>query len=94
MGFLRRWYDNDPRISLAVGCLEKASMPVKIGLAQAIIKKAKSMDIEAKDHPVIFFRRWYDENKTLRIAMECFKLAPPLLQRSMAEYIIAKLTQD
>jgi len=91
MDYSSRWYDNDPRISLAVACLEKASPLTKRRLARAIIKKAKAMNLEAKNHHIGFFRRWYDESRALSLAMEYFKISPPLLQRSIAEYIIAKL---
>jgi len=91
MEYSGRWYDHDPRISLAVGCLEKASPLTQRRLARAIIKKAKSMKIEAKEHHPGVFRRWYDENRALSLAMEYFRISPPLLQRAIAEYIIAKL---
>ncbi|HBG49968.1 MAG TPA: hypothetical protein DDW90_10850 [Cyanobacteria bacterium UBA9971] len=91
MQYSGRWYDSDPRISLAVACLEKASPLTQRRLARAIIKKAKAMDVNAKDHHIGFFRRWYDESRAVSLAMEYFKVSPPLLQRAIAEYLIAKL---
>ncbi len=94
MSFSGRWYDKDPRISLAVGCLEKASPLAQRRLAKAIIKKAKKLKLEAKEqHPKIF-RRWYDQNRTLSLAMEYFRIADPLLQRSIAEFIITKIINE
>ena len=87
-----RWYDKDPRVGLAVGCLEKASPLTQRKIALAIIKKAKSLNIEAKEHHPGLFRRWYDENRALSLAMEYYRLAPPLLQRSISEYIIVKIS--
>lgn len=91
MEFSNRWYDHDPRISLAVACLEKASPLTQRRLARAIIRKAKSLNIEAKEYHPGLFRRWYDESRALSLAMEYFRVAPPLLQRAIAEFLIAKL---
>jgi len=91
MQYSSRWYDEDPRISLAIGLLEKASPLTQRRLARAIIKKAKAMNVDAKNHHIGFFRRWYDESRALSLAMEYFKVSPPLLQRAIAEYLIAKL---
>jgi len=91
MTLSNRWYDSDPRISLAVACLEKASPLSQKRLARAIIKKAKSLNIEAKEHHPKLFRRWYDQTKALSLAMEYFRQSPPLLQRAIAEFLIAKL---
>jgi len=91
MTFGNRWYDSDPRISLAVACLEKASPLAQRRLARAIIRKAKSMNIEAKQHHPQVFRRWYDQTKALSLAMEYFRQSPPLLQRAIAEFLITKL---
>ena len=89
-----RWYDKDPRAALAVGCLEKAGPLTQRRLARAIIKKAKSLHIEAKEHHPGLFRRWYDENRALSLAMEYYRLAPALLQRAISEYLIVKLSND
>lgn len=91
MEYSSRWYDQDPRISFAVSLLEKAGPLTQRRLARAIIKKGKSLDIKAKEHHAGLFRRWYDESRALSLAMEYFRLSPPLLQRGIAEYLIAKL---
>ena len=94
MGFLKRWYDQDPVISLAVDYLEKSSPFIRKKVAQAIINKAKSLNIDVKELPVVLFRRWYDEDSGLSMAMEYFRVAEPMLQRAIAEFIINKYKKD
>lgn len=92
MEHANRWYDKDPRISLAVGCLQNATPLARKRIARAIIRKVKSQNIEAQEFHLGFFRRWYDESRALSMAMEYFRISPPFLQRAIAEYIISKLT--
>ena len=76
MEFLKRWYDTDPRMSLAVGCLEKASPLKRRKIAQHIILKAKSYNVVAKEPPPVFFKRWYDKDRALSLAMEYLRNIP------------------
>ena len=92
MDFFMRWYDKDPRISLAVGCLEKANPFTRKKIAKLIIQKAKSYNVSVNEQLFMFFRRWYDKDKTLRLAMEYFKKSPPNAQKIIAEMIIINLT--
>lgn len=94
MYFLKRWYDQDTRISLAVGCIEKANYVARKKIARVIIQKAKSYDVEIKNPHIGLFKRWYDKDKTLSTAMEYFKSAPPEIQRKIANLVVIKLTEN
>lgn len=94
MYFLKRWYDKDPRLSLAVGCIEKANSFSRKRIARLIIQKAKTYNVVVKDPHIGLFKRWYDEDRTLSIAMEYFKAAPPEIQRKIANIIVINLTEN
>ena len=94
MYFLKRWYDQDPRICLAVGCIEKANSFSRKKIARLIIQKAKSYNIQIKDPHIGLFKRWYDEDRTLSIAMEYFKSASPEIQRKIANLVVINLTEN
>ncbi len=63
----KRWYDNDPTVSLMVSMLEKVEEKIQLDCARLIIKKAKGYGIRISDDDLEetvknFFRRWYDKN--------------------------------
>ena len=92
MYFSKRWYDKEPRMSLAVECLKQASPLMRKKIAQIIIRKAKSFNVKIEEQPFVFFRRWYDEDKTLRLAMEYFRVAPPNIKKIITELIITSIS--
>ena len=92
MVFGNRWYDINPKVSHAVGCIEEANDKLKKKLTKVIIKTAMEMGIRAKRPNVGFFRRWYDEDKELSLAMEYFKLADDNQRIEIAEHIISYIT--
>ena len=92
MVFGNRWYDTNPRVSLAVGCIEEADNKLKKKLAKVIIKTAMEMSIRAKMPKPGFFRRWYDKDKELSLAMEYFKIANNEQRIEIAEHIISYIT--
>jgi hypothetical protein len=94
MFFGQRWYDQDPKVSFAVGCIEKASDSLRTKLAKVIIKHCISNGIKAKKPQHGFFRRWYDQNETLMLAMEYFKSANEAQRLDIAELIICYLRES
>lgn len=85
--FGNRWYDQNPKISVAVGCIEEADPELRKKLAKVIIKKAMEKGVKAKKPTPGFFRRWYDNDSNLSLAMEYFKNSDEKLQLEIADYI-------
>jgi hypothetical protein len=92
MYFLKRWYDQDQRVSLAMGCLEKASPAARKKVARLIIQKAKSHRVVAREPQSYFFRRWYDQDRLLSLAIEYFRQSPPDVQNKIADMVLINLT--
>ena len=92
MVFSNRWYDINPKSSLAVGCIEEADNNLKKKLAKVIIKTAMEMGITAKMPKAGIFRKWYDKDKGLRLAMEYFKTANNKQRLEISEHIISYIT--
>ncbi len=86
--FGNRWYDEHPKVSLAVACIEKADNKLKDKLARLIIKNSLTMGVTAKKPDIGFFRRWYDMNKNLSLSMEYFKNCDNKQRIEIAEHII------
>ncbi len=86
--FGKRWYDTHPKVSLAVGCIENANDNLRSKLSKLIIKHAKEFGIRVKRPAGIIFRRWYDKNKDLSLAMEYFKKASEDQRVEIADHII------
>ncbi len=88
----KRWYDKDPRLSLAVACLERADDNSRKKISKIIIQKAKAFNVSILEQPFLFFKRWYDEDMTLRMAMEYLRSSPPNIQKILAEVIIINIS--
>ncbi len=94
----RRWYDEDPTISLAVSMLEKADKSIQILCAKFIKDKSHSFNIyieenKLEDAFIYLCKRWYDEDKEISDAFEYLKLMPFELQKETALEIIEKLQE-
>ena len=92
----RRWYDEDPSITLAVNLLEHSAKEVQLNCAELI--KSKSQDfgiyIEAnqlEDSFNYFLKRWYDEEKEISDSFEYLRLMPFELQKETSLEIIEKI---
>jgi hypothetical protein len=88
MTFESRWYDTDTKVSLAVGCIEKADEKIRNKAAKIIIKNAMQLGVLAKRPFRGLFRRWYDQDKDLSLAMEYFKNCDYKQRHIVAEYVI------
>lgn len=86
--FGNRWYDHNPKVSLAVGCIEQADEKLRNKIAKVIIKHAFQLGIKAKRPSTGLFRRWYDKDKDLSLAMEYFKNANEIQRLDIAEHIL------
>lgn len=84
----KRWYDENPKVSLAVGCLESADKALRNKLARIIIKNAMELGVSAKRPAPALFRRWYDKDPDLCLAMEYFKNCDDVQRQVVAENII------
>ena len=94
----RRWYDEDPTISLAVSMLEKADKSVQLLCAEYIKDKSNNFNIyieenKLEDAFIYLCKRWYDEDKEISDAFEYLKLMPFELQKETALEIIEKLQE-
>ncbi len=92
--FENRWYDKNPIVSHAVGCIEGADNELRNKLARLIIKHSSCFGIEAKLPERKLFRRWYDKDKDLSLAMECFKNADDEQRLKIANHIICYLREN
>ena len=92
--FTNRWYDKHPKVSVAVGCIENANAKLRKKIAKLIIKNALQGGIKAKRPRTILFRRWYDKNKDLSLAMEYFRTCNERQRIAMAEHIIAYVREQ
>lgn len=91
--FGNRWYDENPKVSLAVGCIENANDSLRNKLAKLIIKHALKLGIRAKRPKGSLFRRWYDADKDLSLAMEYFKNGNEYQRVDIAESVILYIRQ-
>ncbi|HSA07538.1 MAG TPA: hypothetical protein P5556_10215 [Candidatus Gastranaerophilales bacterium] len=89
MAFGNRWYDNHPKISLAVGFIEKADDKLRNKIAKLIIQIAVKFEIKATKPFTFPIRRWYDKDEDLSLAMEYFRKANEQQQLNIADRIIA-----
>ncbi len=94
----RRWYDEDPTISLAVSLLENSGKSDQIKCAEFIKDKSHSFNIYIPENKLedsfnYFCKRWYDEDKEISDAFEYLKLMPFELQKETALEIIEKLQE-
>ena len=95
----RRWYDQDPALSMAMQTLERASDQEQIMLALHLIKIINEHKIE--DVPLSFtddagireerMSRWYDMDKTLRVSIEMLRRCPTSMQRFLADQVVKDL---
>lgn len=87
----KRWYDQDPTVSLAVSILRNLNSNSQMLAADFMITKGKSYDIQIQKQEttiISFFRRWYDREDKLFQAMEYLKQSPPPIQKAFAIEII------
>lgn len=89
MDFGNRWYDKNQKVSLAMGCIEQADAELRSKLAKLIIKHAMEMNVTAKKPSVGFFRRWYDKDPALSLAVEYFKNCDDTQRIAIADHILS-----
>jgi hypothetical protein len=84
----KRWYDQDPTVSLAVSILRNASIQNQKLTAEFIIKKGEAYNISEvrskSPNPGIFSRRWYDIEESVYKALEFLRVADPDVQKALA----------
>ena len=94
----RRWYDQDPALSMAMQTLEQAGDEEQIMLALHLIKIINEHNMEetsalpcADATQEERMSRWYDMDKTLRISIEMLRRCPESMQRVLAHQIVKGL---
>ena len=88
----KRWYDQDPTVSLAVSILRNASMQNQLLTAEYIIQKGLEYDFpieKVKSQKIdLLPRRWYDFEENVYYALECMRLSSIDVQKTLAIEII------
>ncbi|MDR3089171.1 MAG: hypothetical protein LBU39_05065 [Desulfobulbaceae bacterium] len=97
----RRWYDQDPVLSMAMCTLEQAGDEEQIMLALHLIKiinehNMEDVSISSTDAGMREERmsRWYDVDKTLSISIEMLRRCPEPMQRILANQIVRELKRS
>jgi len=86
--FSKRWYDQDPTLSLAMSLLRNTSIDNQLHIADLLIENGTKLKIEFKSKYKIFNRRWYDQEEKMSNAIEYLRLFPDEEQKKMAIQII------
>lgn len=89
----KRWYDEDPTLSLAVSFIRNAPAKQQREISERIIEKAVSLNIKVSEERIIIKRRWYDEDKRLTLAMNHLQEASGETRRILALDIIEFMTE-
>ena len=91
----RRWYDDDPTMSLVISLLKNAPESVRKACAMLILDKAKEFgvltDKSGFDKIIYQFRRWYDKEKNLFEAIECLRISPVNERKKITSLVIEYL---
>jgi len=87
----KRWYDQDPTVSLAVSILRNTSQVNQLHVAEILINNGKNLNIHIKKKITLFSRRWYDYDERMSDAIEYFRFFPPEEQKKIAMEIIEYL---
>ncbi len=94
----RRWYDQDPLLSMAMKTLEKSSDENQIRLAMHLVKVINEHNIEVAEAQstgeqddkymdeaaLAKNARWYDIDRTLKSSVEMLRCCPPDAQKLIA----------
>ena len=90
--YVKRWYDHDPSVSIAVSVLRNTNQHNQKLATDFLIEKAKYYNIEIQldnfNKFLFFNKRWNDSNKKVHIAMEYLRVAPPEIQTELALDVI------
>ena len=88
----KRWYDQDPTVSLAVSIFRNANTKNQHLVADYIIQKGMENNIPfdkiKSAQSTLLPRRWYDFEEKVYIALECIRLSPHEIQKTYAIDII------
>jgi len=92
----RRWYDQDPLLSLAMGTLKQASDKEQIQLALHVMKIINEHNFEesmdaAAGCDKTKGGRWYDLDNTLKTSIERIRCCSPDCQNFVAQEIVEML---
>jgi len=92
----KRWYDQDPTISMAISILRNTSLEHQLLVAELLLKKQADYAPTNQDtsrHKIfrLFSRRWYDFDDDLYNAIEFMRIMPLNVQREWAVEIIGYL---
>lgn len=88
----KRWYDYDPTVSLAISILRNSAKKNQALVAEFLIEKSKEQGISVEkiksEKTNMFSRRWYDFDENVYYSLECLRLSPHEVQKTLAIEII------
>ncbi len=91
----KRWYDNDPTLSLAISLMHNESINIQVACAQIITEKAIDLGVKRENNLLDAFNyvlmRWYDEDERIAEAMEYLKAADDSVRKEVAIDVIEYL---
>lgn len=95
----KRWYDNDPTVSLAVSLMRNANITSQYKCADLIVQKSKDNGIDLSENILTdaftyVLRRWYDTDQKIAESFEYLKLLPLEVQKEVALDIINLLQEE
>ena len=93
----KRWYDQEPTLSLAVSLIKNSSVDVQLKCAEFIVKQAQDFGVVFNGNLLGAFNyvlhRWYDTSEPLAEAFGYLKEADEETRKQIAIEIIGYLKQ-
>ena len=95
----KRWYDNDPTVSLAISLMRNANVITQYKCADLIVQTSKENGLDMSEDIITdafsyVLRRWYDTDQKIAEAFEYLKSLPEELQKEVALNIIQLLQTE
>lgn len=92
----KRWYDNDPTVSLAISLMRNANIISQYKCADLIVQTSKENGLDMSENIITdafsyVLRRWYDTDQKIAEAFEYLKSLPEELQKEVSLKIIQLL---
>ena len=95
---LKRWYDFDPTVSLAVSLMRNSNIALQYKCADLILDRSKENGVDLSDNIIsdafnYVLRRWYDTDQKIAEAFEYLKSLPAEIQKEVALELINLLQE-
>lgn len=93
----KRWYDQDPALSLAISLFNNSTEEARALCSTFIINYAKDRGVKIQNNfrEIVQYqlKRWYDKEKEVSEAMEYLRMSDMILRKELAMKIIQYLQQ-